>query len=571
MYIETVKNRNSPPCILLRESYRENGKVKKRTLANLTNWSPEMVSQLRVAIDGKAGGDFDIVRSLPHGHVAAVLHGMKTLDFGKLLGGKACREKELATALVAQRILDPGSKLAAARALSEEAATNSLSVELGLGEVKETELYAAMDWLLKRQDAVEAKLAKRHLEDGSVVLYDLTSTYLEGSKCSLAKRGYSRDGKKGKLQIEFGLLCDAEGRPVSVRTFEGNVADPSTVAEQIRTLKDKFGLTKVIVVGDRGMLTGARIREDLAPEEGVGWISALTSPAIRKLRDDKLVQPELFDDCNLAEIVSPDFPDERLVACRNPHLAKRRACKRDDLLAATERELEKIKTAVERELRPLRGADAIGIRVGKVLNRYKVGKHFKLNVEDNAFEYQRDEQAIAEEAALDGIYVVRSSLKKEEATADWLVAGYKQLTRVERAFRSMKTVDLNVRPIYHRLADRVRSHVFLCMLAYYVQWHLERTLAPLLFRDEHPEEAAANRACAADKAQRSDSAKLKAQTKKTSDCLAAHSFRGLLAELSTLTRNLVRFKVKKTLPIVRYSEPTPIQKKAIDLLGMRSL
>jgi len=325
MYIETVKNRNSPPCILLRESYRENGKVKKRTVANLTKWPEEMVSQLRVAMSGKACADFEITRSLPHGHVAAVLQCMKTLNFSSLLGGRPCREKELVTALIAQRILDPGSKLSASRSLGPESASSSLGAELNLGEVRETELYAAMDWLLERQDAMEAKLAKRHLQGGSLVLYDLTSVYMEGTKCPLSAFGYSRDRKKGKLQVEFGLLCDSDGRPVAVRVFEGNAADPTTVAERIRTLKDKFKLTHVVVVGDRGMLTSARIREDLAPEDGVDWISALTTDGIRKLQAEKLIQPELFDECNLAEVISPSFPDERLVVCRNPYLAKRRA------------------------------------------------------------------------------------------------------------------------------------------------------------------------------------------------------------------------------------------------------
>ena len=569
MYIETVKNRNSPPCILLRESYREDGRVKKRTVANLTNWPKEVVSQLRVAMSNKACADFDIIRSLPHGHVAAVLRCMKNLKISGVLGGRPCREKDLATALIAQRILSPGSKLATARLLGTESAASSLGEELGLAEVSETELYAAMDWLLERQDAIEAKLAKRHLGNGAPVLYDLTSVYMEGTKCPLSAYGYSRDGKKGKLQIEFGLLCDEDGRPVAVRVFEGNVADPTTVAERIRTLKDKFGLSRVVVVGDRGMLTSARIREDLSPEDGIDWISALTTDGIRKLQSEELIQPELFDQQNLAEVNSPSFPDERLIVCRNPHLAARRANKREELLAATEVELAKVKAATQRDKRALKGIDKIAMRAGRALDRFKMRKHFKIEVTETDFHYERRVENIAEEAALDGIYVVRSSLKKDDAGADELVGLYKSLSRVERAFRSIKTVDLNVRPIFHRTADRVRAHVLLCMLAYYVEWQLKETLAPLLFKDEHPELAAEKRDCVADQARRSDQALDKIATKKTADGHGAHSLRTLLSDLATVTRNVVQFKVKDSLPVVRFTTPTSLQAKAFELLGVR--
>jgi hypothetical protein len=395
MYIETVANRNSPPCILLRESYRESGKVKKRTLANLTTWSTAAVDQLRLAISGKACAEFEIERSLPHGHVAAVRSVMQALKLPALLGGHDCRERQLAIALIIQRILEPGSKLASARRLTEQTATSSLGVELGLGTVSEVELYAAMDWLLERQDEIEKKLARRHLAENGRVLYDLTSTYMEGTKCPLSKLGYSRDGKKDKLQVEFGLLCDEGGRPVSVQVYAGNVADQATVAEQVDTLRNKFGLSRVIVVGDRGMLTDARIKEDLKPHAGLDWISALTTPAIRKLQEAGLIQPELFDLTDLGEITSPDFPDERLVVCKNPALAERRRIKRESLLAATECELEKIKSAVRREKRPLRGAAAIGVRVGKVINCRKVAKHFLTTITDDDFHYERNTAKMA--------------------------------------------------------------------------------------------------------------------------------------------------------------------------------
>jgi transposase len=455
-----------------------------------------------------------------------------------------------------------------ARALDPESAASSLGELLDLGAVDEEELYEAMDWLLPRQAKIEQGLAKRHLAGGSLVLYDLTSTWFEGRKCPLAHRGYSRDGKPGTLQIEFGLLCDAEGCPVAVEVFEGNVADPMTVATQVRKLRRRFGLSRVVVVGDRGMLTEARVREDLATE-GLDWITTLRAPAIRELVAEGVLQPSLFDERDLVEITSEAYPGERLVVCRNPFLAEERSRKREELLAATERLLETIAEATRRERNPLRGEAEIGLRLGRVIDRYKVAKHFILAITDEGLAYRRDAERIGAEASLDGIYVVRTSVPAEQLEADAVVTAYKGLSRVERAFRSLKTVDLMVRPIHHRLADRVRAHVFLCMLSYYVEWRLRRAWAPLLFDDEDRAGAAASRTSAVAPAERSESAQRKASRKRTVDGLPTHSFRTLLADLATLTRNrCVQPQVAPEHELTMLATPTPLQQRAFDLLGL---
>lgn len=571
MHVTTTRRRAGDhvyECHLLRHSYRENGKVKHRTLANLSSLPEEAIALLRAYLRGDAVGPleqaFTIRRSLPHGHAAAVLAMLRKLGLDKLLAPRPSRQRDLVVAMIVQRVLDPRSKLGMARALDPESSASSLGELLDLGAVDEEELYDAMDWLLPRQTKIERGLAKRHLAGGSLVLYDLTSTWFTGRKCPLAHRGYSRDGKPGTPQIEFGLLCDAEGCPVAVEVFEGNVADPMTVASQVRKLRERFGLSRVVVVGDRGMLTEARVREDLAPE-GLDWITTLRAPAIRELVAEGVLQPSLFDERDLAEITSAAYPRERLIVCRNPFLAEERGRKREELLAATARLLEPIAEATRRERNPLRGEAEIGLRVGRVIDRYKMAKHFTLEIAEHGFSYRRDEAQIAAEASLDGIYVVRTSVSTEQLDAGEVVTAYKSLSRVEQAFRSLKTVDLMVRPIHHRLADRVRAHVFLCMLSYYVEWHLRRAWAPLLFDDEDRTRAEGTSAVAP--AERSEGAKRKASRKRTVDDLPAHSFRTLLADLATLTRNrCVQPQVAPDHELTMLSTPTPLQQRAFDLL-----
>lgn len=574
MYIEVVPNRHSPPAILLREGWREGKKVRKRTLANLTKWPLPLVEGLRILLRGGTAVEqlheaFAIVRSRPHGHVAAVLGSLRKLGLERLVAPEPSRERNLVVAMVVARILDPRSKLATARGLGEETLWSTLGEVLGVESTDEEALYGAMDGLLERQPEIEAHLAQRHLEEGALVLYDVTSTYFEGHTCPLAHWGHSRDGKKGKLQIVFGLLCNREGCPVAVEVFEGNTADPRTLASPIRKLKERFGLSRVVLVGDRGMVTSARLREDFQGVEGLDWITALRAPAIHQLVEGGALQLSLFDARDLAEIESPEYPEERLIVCRNPLLAEERAEKRETLLQATERELDRIVAATERPKRRLKGQDRIGLRVGKIVNRFKVRKHFILTITEAGFSYQRDAVRIAEEAALDGLYVIRTSVPKEELTLEETVRAYKDLAEVERAFRSYKTVDLKVRPIYHHRARRVRAHVLLCMLAYYVEWHMRKALAPLLFDDEDPEGAQALRRSIVAPAKPSPKAQRKAQTKRTEAGLPVHSFQTLLADLATIVKN----RIQPTLPGVeafdQTTRPTPVQQQALDLLGVR--
>ena len=572
MYIETVPNRNSPPCVLLRESFRQSGKVRKRTLANLTDWPPDLVEGLRRLLKGgqvvEELPDFDILRSLPHGHVAATLGTLRKVGLEKLIAPRHSRQRDLVVAMIVARVIDPRSKLATARGLSGETAFTSLGELLGVSDADANELYAAMDWLLARQDRIEQALAERHLRDGTLVLYDVTSTYFEGRTCPLAQLGHSRDGKKDKLQIVFGLLCDVEGRPVAVEVFDGNVGDPATLASQVRKIRQRFGLRRVVLVGDRGMITEARIREDLRGIEGLDWITALRAPAIRKLVAEGSLQPSLFDERDLAEITSPMYPNQRLVVCRNPLLAEQRRRKRQELLAATEKQLAKIAAAVERPRGPLRGADQIGLRVGKVLDRFKVGKHFRIEITDRSFGYARNEQKIAAEAALDGFYVVRSSLPQGTLAPAQLVGAYKGLSKAERAFRSLKTVDLHVRPIHHHLGDRVRAHVLLCMLAYYVEWHMRQAWAPILFDDDDPAAGAALRESPVAPAKRSPRAKRKAAQKRTEQDEPVHSFQTLLADLATIAKNRIQANLPGAEPFEKITRPTALQQRALSLLGV---
>ena len=570
MYVERVPNRNSPPAVLLRESFREHGKVKKRTLANLSKLPTHLVEGLRVLLKGGLAFNsfhdaFDIVRSQPHGHVAAVRGLARSIGLDRLLGPSS-PQRDTALALILARLLGPCSKLATARGLHPDTMRDSLGEVLALGELNENDLYAAMDWLHQRQDAIEQRLAKRHLCDGALVLYDLTSSYLEGRNCPLAKRGYSRDGKRNFLQIEFGLLCNRDGCPVAVEVFEGNTADPNTLSVQIDKLQRRFGLSRVVLVGDRGMLTDARIRDEVKPA-GLDWISALRAPAIRELVESGAVQMSLFDQMDLVEIRTDAYPGERLMVCRNPLLAAERARKRQDLLQATERLLDPIVAATTRATRRLTGQDKIGIRVGKVIGKYKMAKHFVLEITDHSFSYRRTPQTIAAEAALDGLYIVRTNLSATQLDAEATVRAYKGLSVVERAFRSYKTVDLKVRPIYHYTADRVRAHVFICMLAYYLEWHLRQRLAPLLF-DDH-DVAAAERESVVAPAQPSPAALQKARSKRTDSNQPVHSMRTLLDDLATITKNQVLPKLPGSEPFEVITRPTELQSTVFRLLGVR--
>jgi transposase len=574
MYVAVVPNRNSPPAILLRESFRENGKVCNRTIANLSGWPAEKVEALRRVLKGAAvsscpAESFEIVRSQPHGHVAATIGSLRKLGLDRLLDLKGGRQRDLVSAMIAARLLDRSSKLATARALNPDTLSHSLGEVLRLQKVQDDDLYRAMDWLLERQTQVEDALAKRHLSEGGLVLYDLTSTYFEGRHCELARLGHSRDGQGGKPQIVFGLLTNAEGCPVAVEVFEGNTADPKTVPAQVKKLRERFGLKQVVFVGDRGMITSARIREDFAGEEGLGWITALRATSIQKLAADGALQLSLFDTTDLAEIRHPDYPGERLVACFNPVLSDQRARKRDELLQATEKELEKIAAATHRPRNPLRGRHLIGLRVGRVLGRFKMGKHYQIHIEEDGFRYARRQESIEREKKLDGIYVIRTNVTADAMTAPQVVGSYKQLSNVERAFRSLKTMDLNVRPIHHRLAGRVRAHVFLCMLAYYVEWHMRRKLAPLLFEDHDKQRAQARRKSVVQPAERSESADRKAATKHNEQGLPVQSFRSLLAHLSTLALNLIQTPAPAVPTFYKLTTPTPVQKKAFSLLGLR--
>jgi hypothetical protein len=572
MYVESVPNRGSPPAILLRESYREDGKVKKRTLLNLSDWPRERVEGLRALLKGgvvmpPGSEPLQVIRTLPHGHVSAVLGVIGKIGLDRLLGPQANRPRDLVLAMIVSRIIAPASKLATTKGLNPVTATTSLGQVLGLGEVAYDELYQALDWLLARQPAIETALARRHLKGGTLVLYDVSSSYVEGRCCPLAKRGYNRDGKKGKLQIVYGLLCAADGCPVAVEVFDGNTGDPKTLAVQIAKLKVRFGLAHIVLVGDRGMITQARIREDVVPAN-LDWITALRAPDIKALAEDGKLQLTLFDERNMAVITSPDFPGERLIVCRNPELAAARTRKRNDLLDATQRDLAAIKERVERKRTPLHGADKIGIAVGAVLGRHKMAKHFQIEIADDRFAFCRNEAEIAAETARDGIYVIRTNLPADAMADPQVVASYKSLSQVERAFRSIKTVDLEIRPIYHWLEDRVRAHVLLCMLAYHVEWHMRGALAPMLYEDDEKEALLAERSSPVTKAPRSDKARAKEATHRTADGLPVHSFQSLIADLGTLCLNTLVTALSPDYQITVATRPTPIQAKAFELLGI---
>ena len=573
MYIETIPNRNSPPAILLREGYRENGKVVKRTLANLSHWDAQLVEHFRVLLKGgvaveSASPVVSIERALPHGHVAAVLGAARGSGSSLWFGSAPKELQPLLQAMLVSRVLEPASKLATQRMLHDDTATSSLGRVLGVGQSSVDDLYRALDWLHEAQPAIERRLARQHLVGSTLVLYDLTSTWLTGRCCTLAARGHSRDGKRDDPQIVFGLVCTAQGCPIAVEVFKGNTADPATVAAQAAKLKERFGIERIAWVGERGMLTSARIEQVLKPQ-GMDWVSSLRAPQIAQLAQEHgPLQPSLFDERNLVEMTSEHFPGERLVVCRNPALAEERARKRLELLAATELDLAKIAAATQRARKPLRKQDAIALRVGRVIERYRMAKHFELTITDTSLSWRRRDEAIKAEAALDGLYVIRTSLAAAQLDANAAVAAYKSLAHVERAFRSMKTVDLNVRPVFHYNETRVRAHVFLCMLAYYVEWHMRARLKPMLFDDEHLEEASASRVSPVAKAVRSEQAKTKDASKLAEDGLPLHSLRTLLKDLATLTYNIARTGANPHAEIVITSRPTPIQSKAFELLAL---
>ena len=573
MYIEAVANRNSPPAVLLRESYREGGKVRKRTLANLSCLSGEVIEGLKVLLRGgvaiaSAAEVFSVERSLPHGHVAAVLGSARGSGAMTWFGSAPKELQPLLLAMLVARIISPASKLATHRMLHDDTANTSLGRVLRVGQCGADDLYRALDWLHEAQPAIERRLARQHLVGSTLVLYDLTSTWLTGRCCELAARGHSRDGKRDDPQIVFGLICTAQGCPISVEVFPGNTADPATLAAQVSKLRERFGIERIVWAGDRGMLTSARIEQVLKPQ-GMDWVSSLRSTQVMQLAAEHgPFQPSLFDERNLIELTSEHFPGERLVVCRNPALAEERARKRGELLAATEVDLAKVVAATQRARAPLRGEQAIALRVGRLIGRYRMAKHFDVVITQTSVTWQRKVDAIAQEAALDGIYVIRTSVPAQQLDAGAAVAAYKSLAHVERAFRSMKTVDLHVRPVFHYNAQRVRAHVFLCMLAYYVAWHMRVRLKPMLFDDEHLDEASAGRASSVVKAIRSVHAKAKDASRTADDGLPLHSFRTLLQDLGTLAYNVTHTRLNPEAKIVITTRPTPLQAKAFELLGL---
>jgi transposase len=558
---------------LLRRTYREGTKVKHQTLGNLSHLPADLIEIIRRRLRGESpagSSSWEILRTFPHGHVLAVLGTLRSIGLEVILASRASRERSLVIAMIVARVLQPASKLATARALQEETATTSLGLELGLGQerIGERELYSALDWLLERQTRIENKLARQHLSEGTLILYDVTSSYYTGRRSALVQFGHNRDGKRGFPQIIYGLLCNAEGCPVAIEVFAGNTADSHTLSAQIAKVRRRFGVQQVVVVGDRGMITSRRIDEELRGVDGLDWITALRADTIRLLAEQGVIQPSLFDERDLAEVVSPDFPGERLIVCRNPLLAAERARKRAELLAATELQLNEIVKATTRNRNRLSGQARIGLRVGRVLNRHKVGKHFELTITDDGFSYRRNETRIAAEAQLDGIYVIRTSVKSETLTSEGTVRAYKDLSTVEHAFRCLKTVDLKIRPIFHWLDDRIRAHVFLCMLAYYIEWHMREKLAPLLFDDHEREEAEATRPSIVQPAPRSDAARAKDKTKRTEEGFPVHSFRTLLADLGTLAKNRVRVRGLGEPEFYELTQPTALQQRALDLLAL---
>lgn len=568
MYIESVPNRNSNPAILLRESYREGNKVLKRTLANLTKWPKPLVDNLKILIKNKDAvvadkSNFIVEQSLPHGHVEAVLGTIRKLKLDKIISSTPCKELDLVLTMIAERLIHPCSKLATTRLWH----TTTLATQLAVSDADVDELYDAMDWLLQRQARIEKKLAANHLAENSLVLYDISSSYYEGSSCSLAQLGHNRDNKKGRAIIVYGVLTDGDGRPISIDVYPGNTADSSTVPDQVEKVRNRFKLSQVVLVGDRGLLPQTQI-DKLKDYPGIGWISALKSCAIKKLVEQQQLQLSLFDQQNIAEIESPDYPGERLIACYNPLLAEERKQKRLALLAATEKELNRILRQIERRTKTPLTESEIGLKVGKILNKYNMAKHFQIIIKDNYLKWERNQPNINHEQLLDGIYVIRTRESSQKISAEDTVRSYKNLSLVERAFRCLKGIDILIRPIRHHTEDHVRAHIFICMLAYYIEWYMRKALAPILFHDEELElnKKISNPVMPA---QSSPSAKIKKITKQTTGQLTVHSFETIMQELGTKCRNRCRFRFVEGSPaFYTYTELNPVQKKAFQLLGL---
>lgn len=571
MYVDVVPNRNSPPAVLLRESFRENGKVKKKTIANLSGCPPDLIDHIKRLLKGAVAVNpddvFTIESSVGHGHVEAVVGTIKRIGLDSVIGSKACRERSLVLAMIAGQLIHPSSKVGSTRLWP----TTTLAEELGVSDADEYELYAAMDWLLGRKDRIEKKLAGKHLGEGEHALYDITSSYYEGSTCSLAHFGYGRDGKKGKKIIVYGVMTNAEGCPIAVQVYPGNTKDSITVPDQADKLRNNFGLDKVVLVGDRGMITQVQI-DELKTYPGIGWISALGYQAIKGLSGEGSLQLSLFDKDHIAEITSPAYPDERLIACYNPLVAEKRRKSREALLAATEKDLDKIVREAARRTKKKLSGEEISLKVGKVIGKHKMRKHFELTIEKGTLSYQRNEASIKKEADVDGIYVVRTSEPQEHLSPREVVRSYKKLSKVESLFRTLKGVDILVRPIRHRMKDRVKAHIFICMLAYYVQWHMRKALAPLLFDDEGLDEANDKRDPVMP-AKPTEQGKKKKHTGKTEEGLVVQSFTTLMAHLGARTRNRCRFKTERSdqkSSIYRITELTPLQRRAYELLSIRT-
>lgn len=571
MYIDIIPNRDSPPCILLRESIREGSRIIKRTIANITNWPNHVVDAIKISLKeggviGNLENAFEIIRSRAHGHVVAVLGTLRKIGLDKLISSKSCEAGRLVSAMITARVIAPYSKLATARCINDTTLSTSLGQELGIEQVGADQLYAALDWLQSRQERIQKKLIGRHVKEPRMLLYDLSSSYFEGRHCPIARYGHSRDHRPDKLQIEYGLICNNEGCPVAIEVFEGNTADPKTFTAQVQKFCARYGINCIVWIGDRGMITNARIEEDLRGQDGLDWITALRSSEIQSLITNKALRLSAFEKDDVVEIQHSDYPNERLIACKNILLAQERSRKRDELLAATEKSLNKLMLAVQRVRCPLRGKEKITLKLGKIISRYKMEKHFNWVITETSFQYSRNQDSINSEKNLDGIYVIRTSVKIDKLSTESAVLTYKNLSKVERAFRSLKTVDLRVRPIFHYKTNRVKAHIFLCMLAYYVEWHMRQKLAPILFDDDDKESAQAQRQSVVAPAQRSSSALLKAKRKLTSDGFPVHSFRSLLCDLQSIVKNTLRPKIKEAPTFDKVTLPTALQKRALQLL-----
>ena len=556
---------------LIRQNYRENGKVKHKTIANITHLPSDLIETIRKRLkEGKpiSGEGFSIIRSLPHGHVEAILQTIKRIGLDNIIGSKRSKSRDIILGLIIQRLIRPDSKLGSLRNFQDSTATNSVGSELELDSLTRSQLYTALDWLEQRQKRIEKKLAGHHLKAGTIVLYDISGSYYTGKESDLVQYGYNRDKKRGYPQIVYGLICNSEGCPVAVEVFSGDTTDSETLSSQIEKVRRRFGIKQVVWVGDRGMITGKLIQNELRGNQDIDWITALRAPQVKKLVREQAIQLSLFDERNLVEIEAKDYPGERLVVCRNPLLAEQRRLKREDLLKATREELDKIVEATHRKRKPLRGKDAIGVKVGKVIDKYKMGKHISYSIEEDRFTYEINQDSVSEEQTLDGVYVIRTSLAQKAYSADNVVETYKSLSQVERAFRSMKTTRLQIRPIYHWTENRIRAHVFLCMLAYYVEWHIHQKLAPYLYSDDQKEKGKQKRDSVIDPAQKSDAAIEKTATHQAEDGTPVNSMDTIIDFLGTICKNKMQYDNHDE-PFYTITQPTKEQQKILDLLEVK--